>query len=118
MQDAIDTFNTLQVGNYQTNGKSGVFISAPISSLKKIIDLWVQDSVIGPEDAEELKLSMDGDEGQKYVKENSHKQDAYTIVFSVAGFISLRLSDSEKEPTGTMVYALQKFTFATRNFLI
>lgn len=113
LADAVRTFNSLKLGDYTTNGKSGVLISQPITNLKKIVDLWVADGIVGANDAAELKLSMDGDEGQKYVKENSNRQDERTLVFSVSGFISLRLSDDEKEPMGTLIYALQKFKFQT-----
>lgn len=113
LQDAIATFNSLQLGDYTTNGKSGVLISLPITNLKQIVDLWIADGIISANDGAELKLSMDGDEGQKYVKENSNRQNERTLVFSVAGFISLRLSDTETNPTGTLIYAMQKFQFQT-----
>lgn len=91
---------------------SGILISTPISKISQIIDLWVKNDQIGQDDAQELNLILQGEGGQKYIKEIGHNQQGGSIIFSVLGFISLKLKNQEKDPLGSLIFARSKFNFS------
>jgi len=69
------------------------------------------------EDASEMMRLFTSDEGQKFINELTYDQQGGHVVFSVIGFISLKLSASDPDPLGTLIYATSKMDYSSGKWI-
>lgn len=112
MSSAFATIQRLKLNPRQLVHSTGIpLVLQPMSQLKLFVDQLRSRDLISANDAEQLKLSMNGDQGVKFVRALHNNGQEISSFFTISGFISLRISDREVDPPGLLLYAFGMFYF-------
>uniref|UniRef100_A0A915K126 Uncharacterized protein n=1 Tax=Romanomermis culicivorax TaxID=13658 RepID=A0A915K126_ROMCU len=76
---------------------------------EKVVEIWQSSKMIKPDEAETLKLTLDGQGTEKHDNNFISERGKGEFIYTRVGYIKLLDEDNEKH--GTMIYVLHTFSF-------